>query len=196
VACSVLFLPIALGAAAVGLSLRQARELGLRAPIAARPFADLLTASLAQDDVGRVRALCERLRTSWAAELVRQCLDAEAQGENIVQAVEDATARAHMLAERHLYAIRTLGRIAVPLALGTAIVELGFGFAPSAGTTIAASGVQHALDCALRALATGFTTAVFCQVSVASLQRQAQARMAELHVVAHALTSQMRRTTR
>jgi biopolymer transport protein ExbB/TolQ len=196
VACPLVLLTIAVGVFAVGLSLLRARELSLRAPLAARPFADVLSTWLREGEVARAEALCARLHPAWGAELASQALGARAQGDDVAFALQESLARARMAGERHLFAIRTLGRIAAPLALGSAIVELGLGFSPSGAETIDAASVQSALDCALRAVATGFTTAVFCQVSVASLQRQARARLDELRIVADALTSQMPRTAR
>jgi hypothetical protein len=181
---------------AVGLSLLRARELSLRAPLAAGAFAAALSSWLREGDFARAEALCVQLHPAWGAELASRALGARAQGDDVAFALQESLARARMAAERHLFAIRTLGRIAVPMALGSAIVELGLGFSPGGAETIDAANVQSALDCALRVVATGFTTAVFCQLSVASLQRQARARLDELRIVADALTSQMPRTAR
>ena len=188
-----LVLPILVGVCAVGLALRQTVELSLRAPVAARPLAALFEAGTG---LSQSRTLAERLAPSWAARLLHAAVDAQQTGDDAAFAIAEATDSAGVLAERHLDAIRALGRIAIPLALGSAIIELGLGFASGEGGTIAVDAAQGALAAALRTMATGFTTTVFCQVSVASLRRQAQARMDELRIVAAALTSHMSRTTR
>jgi len=191
-----LVVTIAVGAVAVGLSLRQARELALRAPLAARPFAQALSARLAHGDLEQAVTLCRSLRPAWAAEAASRTLEAQLHGEDAAFALEEARGEARMAAERHLYAIRTLGRLSVPLALGCAIVELSLGFQSNGREAIGVGSVQAALDAALRVFATGFTSAVFCQASVAILQRQATARLDEMRMVANALTSQMTRTSR
>jgi hypothetical protein len=196
VSCSLAWLTLAVAAAAVSLSALQARELSLRAPLPARPFADALTKLLLEQDFLRAQQLCDALRPAWGAELASRSVSAHTRGEDPAFVLEETSIEFRIVAERHLYAIRTLGRIAIPLALGIAIVELGLGFDSGAAASHAVGGVQSALQCAARAVAVGLTTAAFCQVSVASLQRQAQARLAEVRLVSAALTSQMRRKTR
>jgi hypothetical protein len=191
-----LVLTILVGISAVALSLRQAYELSWRAPLDARPFAQALSTWLAKRELEQVFTLCRALHPAWAADAVIRALDAERLGEDAAFTLEEVMAHAGIVAERHLYAIRTLGRIAVPLALGCAIVELGLGFQSDPSATIGAAHVQSALDGALRVVATGFSTAAFCHASVTILQRQARARLDELRIVSAALTSHMSRTTR
>jgi hypothetical protein len=170
-------------------------ELSLRAPSAARPFAQALSELAVRGELARALALSERLRPAWAAELASRVLNAPNPRE-ATAALEECQAEFRMAAERHLYAIRSFGRIALPLALGVAIVELSLTFERSAGAPIPTRLVHSAIECALRATVTGMTTAAFCQLSVTSLQRQAAARLLEVRIVSEALTSQMIRTTR
>jgi hypothetical protein len=187
---------IALGIAAVSLALSRTFELAFKAPLDTQRFVDALSGLLAVEDWASARGLCDRLKPAWPARLATRALAAHAQGEGVTFTLEMTSAELRSAAHRHLYAIQMLGRIAVPLALGSAIVELGLAFQPSDAAAIAVGSAQSTLDGALRAVIIGFTTAAFCQLSVAVLQRQARARLAELRVVADLLTSQMVRTTR
>jgi biopolymer transport protein ExbB/TolQ len=196
VRCPLVWLSIALGLAALWLSGARTLELALRAPLAARPFARSLSQLLERGDLAAALRLSDRLRPSWGAELASAALRTWAQPAELQFTLQDAMARLQLAAQRNLYAIHTLGRMALPLALGSAIVELSLGFGGDPGAAIAASSVQSALDCALRSLATGFATAVFCPLASTFLQEQARLRLDEARSVAETLASQMSRMTR
>jgi hypothetical protein len=194
--CPFAAISLAPGVLAVSLSLLRAFDLGVTAPLAVGPFAQVLARLLGQADWARASALCDDLQPAWPAQLASRALAARSRGEDVAFTVEITGAELRTQAQRHVDAIRTLGRIAIPLALGCAIVELGLGFQPGGADTIERAVVQSSLDCALRAGVHGVTTALFCQWSVAGLVRQARARIDELRVVADVLTRGMLRTTR
>jgi hypothetical protein len=187
---------LAPGVAALVLSLLRAFELGISARLAVGPFAQALAGLLDQADWERASTLCQSLQPAWPARLASGALAARAHGEDVAFTVDVTGAELRTRAQRHVDAIRTLGRIAIPLALGCAIVELGLGFQPGGTDTIQRAVVQRSLDCALRAGVNGVATALFCQWSVAGLVRQAHARIDELRVVADVLTRGIIRTTR
>lgn len=85
-------------------------------------------------------------------------------------------------AEQGVEALRTLGRIAFPLALGTAIVTMSGAFAVAD-----IERVERALSTAAQCMTVGLVTAVFCRVSVAVVSRQAAGRMREIAVVCRGL---------
>ena len=196
VRCPLSVLSIALGLGALGLTFLRVRELALRAPLAARPLARRLAELIELDDRAAALQLCAQLLPAWGAQLANATLREWSDPAQAEFALEENLVRLELAAERHRSAIRTLGRMALPLALGSAIIELSLGFSGEPGAAIAASTVQAALDCALRSLATGFATAAFCPLAGAFLQRQASARLDEVRIVAEMLASQMRRMTR
>jgi biopolymer transport protein ExbB/TolQ len=196
VRCPLAWLSIALGLAALALTFLRVHELALRAPLAARPFARRLGELIEAGDLAAAQRLCARLLPGWGAQLAGAALREWSDPATVDFALDEAFARLELRAQRHLNAIRTLGRMALPLALGSAIVELGLGFGGDPGSALAASTVQAALDCALRALATGFATVLFCPLASAFLQRQSLERLEEARIVAEMLASQMSRMTR
>jgi hypothetical protein len=188
-------LSLAPGLLAVLLSLVRAFELAITAPLAVAPFAHTLTRLLRDSEWERARVLCESLWPAWGARLASRALRARSEGEDIAFTLELTGVELRTQAERHLDAIRTLGRIAIPLALASAIFELGLGFHTGAHV-IEHGAVQSSLDGALRVGINGVASALFCQWSVAGLLRQARARIDELRIVADVLTTGMLRTTR
>jgi biopolymer transport protein ExbB/TolQ len=194
VGCPLLWPSIALGAAAICLALVRGRTLAIHAPLALQPFVRSLTALIERGDLGGAAKLCDRLQPAWGAQLASAALHAAS--EERAFAIEEVSARLQLEAQRHLYALRTLGRMALPLSLGSAIVELGLGFGGAPGSAIAVGAVQGALDCALRVVATGFATALFCQLAGSFLQQQARERSHDVRSIAEMLASQMSRMTR
>jgi hypothetical protein len=81
-------------------------------------------------------------------------------------------------AQSGIAALRALGRMAFPLALGTAIVSMSGAF----GAPDIAS-VERALSSALQCLTVGVLSAVFCRISAGVVSRQGQARMREIGAV-------------
>ena len=193
--CPLVWLSIALGLGALGLTFVRACELTWRAPLAARAFARRLAELIQADDRAAALRLSTRLLPAWGARLASAVLR-ESDRAQAEFALDESFAQFERAAERDQHAIRTLGRMALPLALGSAILALSLAFGGAAGAAIAASTVQAALDCALRSLATGFASAVFCPLAGAFLQRQASARVEEVRIVAEMLASQMHRMTR
>jgi hypothetical protein len=186
---------LAPGALALLLSLLRACELAIAAPLAVAPFAHTLTRLLREGEWLRAQALCDSLRPAWCARLASCALTARSQGEDIAFTLEITGAELRSRAQQHLDAIRTLGRIAIPLALASAIFALGLGF-HTGGHAIEHGAVQSSLDGALRAGINGVASALFCQWSAAGLMRQARARIDELRIVADVLSTGMLRTTR
>jgi hypothetical protein len=170
----------------------RALELLLRAPVHAPPFAKALRARLESGDVSEAQRLCEPLRSGWAAQVALRVLAAPPHSLQLAFVLDDLRAEFRMAAQTHLLAISTLGRIAVPLALGAAIVQLGLGFQLDQ-PGLSASHTQHVLDSALRLGVIGLTTSVFCQLSAANLQRQALARLDEVRVVSETLLATLSR---
>jgi hypothetical protein len=74
--------------------------------------------------------------------------------------------------------LRALGRMAFPVALGTAIVVMGRAAAQADVTS-----VERALSLAFESLTLGVMSAVFCRASATMLQRQAEARAREISLV-------------
>jgi hypothetical protein len=77
-----------------------------------------------------------------------------------------------------LGALRALARMALPVALGTAIVVMG-----GAAAEADVASVERALSTAFDSLTLGAMSLVFCRASATVLERQAESRMQEIGLV-------------
>jgi hypothetical protein len=166
----------------------RARELVWRAPLDGPRLIDALHAPFAAGEFQAIQAVCERLRSGWAAQVALAALAAVRSGDDLAFALEEACAHWAQVAERHALAIVALGRIALPLALASAIVQLGAGFQTHASLAL----VEAQLNTALISGSLGLTTLVLCRLGSLRLQRQAQARVREVQWLAESLLSAAR----
>ena len=168
---------ILLGTAAWLIALRSVIALSWRAPV----DAPALIRSLKGKDRAAALALCEQLRPSWAAECGSQLLRAQiAEDQGLAYLAEELDRDFEQAGQRGLDALRTLGRMALPLSLGSAIITLGAGM-----QAFEVASAQAALRDALQAVTAGMATLVFCRLSLGSLQRQAAERLDEVRRVAN-----------
>ena len=173
-----------LGLAALGIAGWRVYVLAWQAPVAAPALAAALTRQIEKGELGKAFALCRALEPCWAAECAEQCLQASREPEHralssVVEELRDAYAQR---AQSGIEALRALGRMAFPLALGTAIVSMSSAFADSD-----IERVERALSTALQCFTLGLTAAVFCRASAALVSRQAEARMREIAAVCRGL---------
>ena len=189
-------LPVLFGAGAVAYAFVRAHVLTIRAPLAAAPFARALAALIARGEPERAAHLCASLRPAWCAEMAGSALAEANAGGDVRATIDEVGERVRGRADDDAYVLYVLARIAIPLSLGIAIVQLGVAFSTAEAAAIALDAAQGALQHALRCIATGVATAVFCRLARAALARQAAARLAELRIVSSALASQMSRTVR
>lgn len=172
---------LAIGLAAWVIACRRVIALAWRGPLDAPAFVRALKQRLAARDEAAALAMCERLPGSWAATLASRVLRAEAADKAF--ALDEASAEFEHAAQRGLDALHTLARVALPLALGSAIVVLGLGV-----QSASLSHAQAALQDALGSVTVGVITLALCRLSLGSLQRQAAERLEELRRVSAALT--------
>lgn len=174
-------LPIGLALTALLLMALRARALLFHAALDGRAFAEALAARLSASDLAGARALARRLRPAWAAELAFRAAGADASERAFV--LDEARAEFAHAALRGLLALRTLGRLSLPLALAISIVELAHGF--DASQELApdrVAGVSAALARGLFACVTGLCTALACQWSANVFARAARQRLGEIEL--------------
>jgi hypothetical protein len=171
------WLGLALGLAAWLIALRRVIALAWRAPVDIAPLARELKRRLSAGDDAGALALCELLPGTWAATLAARVLRA-ARGPEAEFALEEANLEFEHAADRGLDALRTLARMALPLALGSAIVVLGVGV-----QSFSVPNAQAALQDALGCVVAGFATLAVCRLSLGSLERQAAERLEEVRRV-------------
>jgi hypothetical protein len=176
--------PLLIGLATLALIGLRARALMFRAALDPTPFTRELAARIARGELAAARDLAQRLRPAWAAELALRALPAQHDPQALHFELQDAYAEYSEVAQQGLLAIRSLGRLAFPLALAVAIVQLGRGFEPDPQLALGkASAASDALGRGILAMATGMATSVVSRLSVTILLRAAQRRLSEARAV-------------
>lgn len=163
---------------ALGLAAWRMYVVGVRAALDLQPFREALEARWAAGDSAGARVLCRGLPEVWAAEGGLALLDDAAE----LPTRDELLASYRYRAEVGLFALFTLSRMALPLALASAIFVLSRAF--TAQDPHAAEGALHA---AVECIVTGLLTMLFCRTSLGLLQRQVRQRMHEVGVVANVL---------
>lgn len=173
-------LPLSAAFVALLLIAWRARELLFRAALDGPAFARELKSRLAAGRAHSARTLAHALRPAWAAELAVRALDAYEEPVQLRYELEEAQAELELLAQRGLLAIRSLGRLVLPLALASAMVELGLGFDPGATPTDRSLQASSAITRGIFAVSVGMAAALACQVGYGVLVRAAKQRLAEV----------------
>jgi hypothetical protein len=179
-------LPLAAAAAALAVIGLRLRAVAFRAALDGPSFSREIAARLKAGQPDRARALAQQLRPAWAAEMVLRTLEARGDPTQLRYAVEETRAELELAAQRGLLAIRSLGRIALPLTLAIAIVELAAGFDPSLDRAQAAG---LAFSRGLFAVSVGMATAFVCQLSYGLIAREASQRLREVRLAGDAVAS-------
>lgn len=176
---------VALCAAAVLAS--RARELCLRAPIDATSFLPALREH--RDNRAALATLAGAVEPAWIAELIEAALQAHEDRAPIHDALDELLIDLRARAFAGLLMVRTLGRIAPPIAFVGAIVELGLAFRHDAGLLSLQKGLAEsiAIGHAALAIVTGMTIAVVCRFGARFLSERAGRLMADLRRCANAL---------
>jgi hypothetical protein len=177
-------LPLLAAVAALVLIGLRVRAVAFVAALDGPSFGRELRTRLAAGQVDGARSLAVRLRPAWAAELVLRGLDSCDDPEQLQFALEDARAELELAAARGLLAIRSLGRIALPLTLAIAMVELGRGFNPELDRAWAAG---QAFTRGLFVVSIGIALSLACQLSHALLVREGAQRLREVQLANDAL---------
>jgi hypothetical protein len=180
-------LPLVAAAAALLLIAWRVRELLFRAALDGPVFTRALESRLAAGGARSARILAHALRPAWAAELAARALDAYEQPVQLRYELEEARAELELLAQRGLLAIRSLGRLALPLALAIAIVELGLGFEGGATTADRSLSASSAMTRGIFAVSVGMAASLACQIGYGVLARAAKQRLAEVRSASDAL---------
>lgn len=176
-------LPLLAAAAALVLVAVRVRTVMFRAALDGPSFARELRSRLGAGRRDAAIALATRLRPAWAAEVALRALAVRDDPEELRYALEEARSDLALAAQRGLLAIRSLGRLALPLALAIAIATLGRGFDPAPELGLdrtAATG--RALAQGLFAMSMGLAVSIGCQVSYGVLARAAKRRLAEVQM--------------
>ena len=173
-------LPLAAAVTALLLIAWRARELMFRAALDGPAFARALQSRLAAGRAHSARMLAYALRPAWAAELAARALDAYEEPVQLRYALEEAQAELELLAQRGLLAIRSLGRLLLPLALAIAIVELGLGFEGGATPVDRSLSASAALTRGIFAVSVGMAASLACQVGYGLLAHAAKQRLTEV----------------
>jgi len=174
---------VVLGLLAWTVALWRCAELAWRAPAAAPQLAAALVQRLARDDDARARALCEALPRCWAAQCAGAALRQASSRAELAGLMLEQHSAYRSRAELGLGALGAFGRMAFPLALGSAIIALSTPLAGGAGT----AQVELALGAALQCITAGLLTSVFCRTSRDVLRALAARRLREISVVSAAL---------
>jgi hypothetical protein len=169
---------VGLGLLAWAVALWRCGVLTLRAPVAA----PLLAAALARRDRSAALALCEALPGAWAAASARAALT-EASPAELPGRIEEELRAYRARAELGLGALHALGRMAFPLALGSAIIALSTPLAEASRV----QEVERALAAAVQCVTTGLLTHVFCRSSADWLRKLGARRLREIKIVSEAL---------
>jgi hypothetical protein len=179
-------LPLLAAAAALVLIALRLRAVAFLAALDGPSFARELRTRLEAGQIEAVRALATQLRPAWAAELVLRALGGREDPVQLKYEIEDARAELELAAERGLLAIRSLGRIALPLTLAIAILELGRGFNPELDRAWAAG---QAFTRGAFVVSVGIALSVACQLSYAVLVREGTQRLREAQLASDALSA-------
>jgi hypothetical protein len=179
-------LPLVAAAAALVLVGLRMRTVAFVAALDGLSFGRELESRLSAGQVDAARALAIQLRPAWAAELVVRAIGSRDEPVQLRFALEEARSELELAAERGLLAIRSLGRVALPLALAIAIVELGRGFEPDVDRAWAAG---EAFTRGLFAVSVGMAVSVVCQLSYGVLAREGARRLREVQLASDALVS-------
>jgi hypothetical protein len=177
-------LPLAAAGAALILIGVRLWAVAFQAALDGQSFSREIAARLKADQADRALALAQELRPAWAAEIVLRTLDTRGDAPALQYALEEVRAELELAAQRGLLALRSLGRIALPLSLAIAIVELGAGFGPSPDRAYAAG---LAFSRGLFAISVGMGTSIACQLSYTVLAREAARRLREVQLAADAV---------
>jgi hypothetical protein len=175
-----------LAAAAWSLASYRLWVLSVRAPLERGAFCaalERLTRGAAPAGVERAYRLCRALSDAWAAQCALALLAETARPELLRRTLDEQFRLYEFKAHSGVSALLVLGRMALPLALGSAIVLLGLAFEPP----IVAEGAERAVTVAVECVFTGLLTTVFCRASAALVQRQARERMQDVRAVGRAL---------
>jgi hypothetical protein len=177
-------LPLSAAVAALVVIGLRLRAVAFQAALDGRSFSREIAARLNAGEVGQARALADTLRPAWAADIVLRTLDTSGDRAQLQYALEEARVELELAAQRGLLALRSLGRIALPLALAIAILELAAGFGPSPDRAHTAA---LAFSRGLFAISVGMGTTIVCQLSYAVLAREARERLREVQLAADAV---------
>jgi hypothetical protein len=169
---------VLLGLLALGIAAARVYVLAWQAPVAAAPLAAALTRQIACGEFARAYSLCRALPRCWAAECAEECLRASEERAPLAGVIEELNVTYAARASAGLGALQTLGRMAFPLALATAILSLSGAFAEAD-----VARVESALSTAVQAFTAGLMATVFCRVGASIVSRQGEARMKEIAAV-------------
>jgi hypothetical protein len=168
-------LNLGLAICAFALAAWRVYVLGVRAALDLEAFRATLERRVSARDHDGAVALCRALPNVWAAQSALAMLEE-------AEPSDDVLASYGFEAQRGLTPLFTLSRMALPLALASAIVVLSQAF-----TANETQDAQRALGSALQCLTVGLLSMLFCRSALGFLQRQARARMHEIRAVATAL---------
>jgi len=180
-------LPLTAAAAAWLLIGWRARSLMFQAALDGPLFARELQRRLAAGRTEEARRLAQGLCPAWAAKLTLRALAHADNPRELQFALAESRAEFELAAQRGLLALRALGRLALPLSLAIAIVELGRGFDPGAEPS-AANAASRALSRGSFAVCTGMAAAIACQMSCGLLVRAARQRLEEVRKACEVFT--------
>jgi hypothetical protein len=152
--------------------------LAVQAQVDAVSLASALERRIQSGQLTQAQRLCAALQRAWAAQCAQRVLASDEDPGGLTFLVDDLRAGYRLQAQWGLGALQTLGRMAFPAALGTAIIVMG-----GAATQPEIARVEHALGQASQSVMLGVTVAVFCRVSASVLRRQGDARMREIGTV-------------
>jgi hypothetical protein len=178
-------LPLTAAAAALVLVGLRVRTVAFSAALDGPSFKRELESRLAAGQVNAARALAIQLQPAWAAELVVRAIASRDEPAQLRFALEEARAELELAAQRGLLAIRSLGRVALPLALAIATVELGRGFEPEFDRAWAAG---QAFTRGLFAVSVGMAVSFACRLSYGLLAREGARRLREAQLASEALS--------
>lgn len=173
---------VGLGLVAWAVALWRCSALSLRAPVDARQLAAALAARLTRGDRAGAIALCEALRGGWAADSACAVLQ-EASLAELPALLEEQRSAYRARAELGIGALHALGRMAFPLALGSAIIALSAPLAEVSGVP----QVERALASAVQCVTAGLLTYVFSRISADWLRKLGARRLREIKIAAEAL---------
>jgi biopolymer transport protein ExbB/TolQ len=169
---------LGLALAAWGIAAWRLYVLAVQAQVDAGSLASALERRIHAGHVTQAQRLCTAMQRTWAADCAQRVLASDDDPGRLTHLIDDLRADYRLQAQWGLGALATLGRMAFPAALGTAIVVMG-----GAAAQPEIARVEDALGQASASVMLGVIVAVFCRVSASILRRQGDARMREIGTV-------------
>ncbi|HEX7481800.1 MAG TPA: hypothetical protein VF331_28595 [Polyangiales bacterium] len=175
--------------AAFALILWRARLVLVTASADRPAFLAALRVLLEQRDLPAAQTLASSLQPAWVAHLSCAALAAWSEPAAVRSAIEESIAELELDLSRYVFAIRTLGRIASPIAFVCAIAQMSLGFRKDLGLLALQRGLAEsiAIERAILCVVAGVATSLLCRAGAALLHKHERALHGDIAATAELL---------